>query len=209
MGVPMVYDQLRRWMASELGKRFGKAGLSTAPAGRSDAASPSVASAGDGRGGRLRGCRMTLSGRHHPISISRDAAPWPNGSSSASDGDAAPATPMLVSWSRWSCPQEDAEMMRRRAMRRMMRRRRRRRLLIGGMLIVGSTTAMRKMTQQDAEKIQQTTGKSPETMEPEELDQAMAQAGIVAQPVTPEDQQAMAAAEAADPNPDEEVEAPE
>jgi hypothetical protein len=37
----------------------------------------------------------------------------------------------------------------------------------------------------------------------------MAQAGIQAQPVTAEDQQAMAAAEASDPNPDEEVEAPE
>lgn len=100
-------------------------------------------------------------------------------------------------------------MMRRRAMRRMIRRRRRRRLIIGGMLIVGSTSAMHKMSQQDAEKIQQTTGKSPEAMEPEELDQAMAQAGIQAQPVTPEDQQAMAAAEASDPNADEEVEAPE
>jgi hypothetical protein len=76
------------------------------------------------------------------------------------------------------------------------------------MLIVGSTTAMRKMSQQDAQKIQQTTGKAPEDMEPQELDAAMAQAGIQAQPVTAEDQQAMAAAEASDPNPDEEVEAP-
>ncbi len=99
-------------------------------------------------------------------------------------------------------------MMRRRAMRRMIRRRRRRRLIIGGMLIVGSTSAMRKMSQQDAQKIQQTTGKAPEDMEPQELDAAMAQAGIQAQPVTAEDQQAMAAAEASDPNPDEEVEAP-
>ena len=99
-------------------------------------------------------------------------------------------------------------MMRRRAMRRMIRRRRRRRLIIGGMLIVGSTSAMRKMSQQDAQKIQQTTGKAPEDMEPQELDAAMAQAGIQAQPVTAEDQQAMAAAEANDPNPDEEVEAP-
>lgn len=77
------------------------------------------------------------------------------------------------------------------------------------MVVVGTATAMRKLTQQDAEKIQQTTGKSPEQMEPEELDAAMAAAGIQAQPVTPEDQQAMAAAEASDPNPDEEVEAPE
>ena len=49
-------------------------------------------------------------------------------------------------------------------------------------------------------------GKSPEEMEPEELEQAMAQAGIQPQPVTAEDQQAMAAAEANDPNADEEVE---
>jgi hypothetical protein len=91
----------------------------------------------------------------------------------------------------------------------MIRRRRRRRLLIGGMLVVGTASAMRKLTQQDADKIQQTTGKAPEEMEPEELDKAMAQAGIVAQPVTAEDQQAMAAAEAADPNADEEVEVEE
>jgi hypothetical protein len=59
------------------------------------------------------------------------------------------------------------------------------------------------------DKIQQATGKSPEQIEPEELHAAMAAAGIQAQPVTAEDQQAMATAEAADPNPDEEVEGPE
>ena len=96
----------------------------------------------------------------------------------------------------------------RRAMRRMVRRRRRRRLIIGGMLVVGTASAMRKLTQADAQKIQQTTGKAPEEMEPEELDKAMAQVGIQPQPVTAEDQQAMATAEANDPNPDEEVEAP-
>src|SRR5262245_65396272 len=100
-------------------------------------------------------------------------------------------------------------MLRRRAMRRMIGRGRGRRLIVGGRLVVGTASAMRKMTQQDADKIQQTTGKSPEQMEPEELDAAMAAAGIQAQPVTAEDQQAMAAAEANDPNPDEEVEAPE
>jgi hypothetical protein len=77
------------------------------------------------------------------------------------------------------------------------------------MVIVGSTAAMRKLSHEDAQKIEQTTGKSPESMEPEELDQAMAQAGVQAHPVTPEDQQAMADAEANDPNADEEVEAPE
>ena len=99
-------------------------------------------------------------------------------------------------------------MLGRRAMRRMVRRRRRRRLIVGGMLVVGTASAMRKLTQQDADKIQQTTGKKPEDMEPAELDAAMAQAGIQPQPVTAEDQQAMATAEANDPNPDEEVEAP-
>lgn len=105
--------------------------------------------------------------------------------------------------------QEVGTMMRRRAMRRMVRRRRRRRIIVGGMVVVGTAAAMRKLTQQDAEKIQQQTGKSPEAMEPAELDQAMAAAGIQAQPVTAEDQQAMEAAEAADPNRDEEVEEPE
>jgi hypothetical protein len=91
----------------------------------------------------------------------------------------------------------------------MIRRRRRRRIIVGGMLVVGTASAMRKLTQQDADKIQQTTGKAPEAMEPEELDRAMAAAGIQAQPVTAEDQQAMATAEANDPNRDEEIEEPE
>ena len=43
-------------------------------------------------------------------------------------------------------------MLRRRAMRRMIRRRRRRRLIIAGMLIVGTSSAMRKLTQADADK---------------------------------------------------------
>ena len=90
----------------------------------------------------------------------------------------------------------------------MIRRRRRRRIIVGGMLVVGTASAMRKLTHQDAEKIKQTTGKAPEEMEPDELDRAMAQAGIQPQPVTAEDQQAMATAEANDPNPDEEVEEP-
>ena len=61
-------------------------------------------------------------------------------------------------------------MLGRRAMRRMVRRRRRRRLIVGGMLVVGTASAMRKLTQQDADKIQQTTGKAPEQMEPAGLD---------------------------------------
>ncbi len=86
--------------------------------------------------------------------------------------------------------------------RRRMMRRRRRRVIVGGMLVVGATTSMVKMSQADADKIQQTTGKAPEDMDEEELQQAMQQTGVQAQPVTPEDQQAMTDAEAADPQQD-------
>ncbi len=86
-----------------------------------------------------------------------------------------------------------------RPMMRRMRRRRRRRLLIGGAVIVGASHSMRKMSQADAQKIEQATGVPPEDMSEEELDQAMQQQGIQAQPVTEADQQAMAQAEAADP----------
>ena len=81
----------------------------------------------------------------------------------------------------------------------MHRRRRRRRLMVGGMLVIGSTEAMMKMSEADAQKIQETTGQNPEDMSHDELTQAAAQAGVQTQPVTAEDQQAMAQAEAADP----------
>ena len=91
-------------------------------------------------------------------------------------------------------------MLGRRAAGRRMRRRRRRRIMVAGAVVVGAANAMVKLTQKDADKIQQTTGKAPEDMTEEELQQAMQQAGVQAQPVTAEDQQAMAAAEAADPD---------
>ncbi len=84
--------------------------------------------------------------------------------------------------------------------RRRMLRRRRRRVLVAGAVVVGATSSMVKMSQQDADKIQQTTGKAPEDMDEQELQQAMQQTGVQAQPVTAEDQQAMTAAEAADPD---------
>ncbi len=80
------------------------------------------------------------------------------------------------------------------------RRRRRRRLMVGGMVVIGSTEAMMKMSEADAQKIQETTGKAPEDMSHDELTQAAAQAGVQPQEATPEDQQAMANAEAADPD---------
>ena len=91
-------------------------------------------------------------------------------------------------------------MLGRRAVRRSMMRRRRRRVMVAGMVVVGATSSMVKMSQADADKIQQTTGKAPEDMDEQELQQAMQQSGVQAQPVTAEDQQAMASAEAADPD---------
>jgi len=87
-------------------------------------------------------------------------------------------------------------MERREELFRMERRRRRRRLMVGGAVVVGSTEAMVKLSQSEAEQIQMATGRNPEDMSHEELQQAMQQQGIAGQPVTAGDQQAMAAAEA-------------
>lgn len=91
------------------------------------------------------------------------------------------------------------EELRRDELFRMERRRRRRRLMVGGMVVVGSTDAMVKMSAAQAAQIQQATGQNPEDMSHEELQSAMQQQGIQGQPVTSEDQQAMAAAEASEP----------
>lgn len=88
---------------------------------------------------------------------------------------------------------------RRREEERMIMRHRRRRLMVGGMVVVGSIEAMMKMSEADAQKIQETTGQAPEDMSHDELTQAAAQAGVQPQEATPEDKQAMADAEAADP----------
>jgi len=80
--------------------------------------------------------------------------------------------------------------MRRGAPRRRRRRRRRRRvILVGGMIGYGAY----KMSQKDADRIQQSTGVDPEEMTDEELAQAMDQLGIEKQAVTAEDQQSAAA----------------
>ena len=70
--------------------------------------------------------------------------------------------------------------------RRMRRRRRRRRLLVGGMLAYGAY----KMTQKQADQIQQHTGVDPEEMTDQELAQAMDELGIEKQQVTDADQEA-------------------
>ena len=83
-------------------------------------------------------------------------------------------------------------------MRHMERRHRRRRMMVGGMVVVGSTEAMVKMTEADAMQIQAATGQNPEDMSHEELQATMQQQGVQEHPVTPEDQQAMASAEASE-----------
>ena len=70
--------------------------------------------------------------------------------------------------------------------RRMRRRRRRRRLLVGGMLAYGAY----KMSQKQADQIQQHTGVDPEELSDEELAQAMDELGIEKQQVTDADQEA-------------------
>ena len=68
----------------------------------------------------------------------------------------------------------------RRTARRVMRRRRRRRILVGGMVLLaaGGTAAAIKMTQMDADRIEQHTGVSVEELTEEELVAAMQDLGI-------------------------------
>lgn len=75
--------------------------------------------------------------------------------------------------------------MRRRARRRGRRRRRRRVMLVGGLVAFG----VHKMSQHDADRIEQHTGIPPEEMTDEELTQAMDELGIEQQTVTDADQE--------------------
>ena len=79
--------------------------------------------------------------------------------------------------------------MRRRARRTRRRRRRRRVLLVGGLVAFGA----HKMSQKDAERIEQHTGVEPEELTDEELVQAMNDLGIEDQQVTAADQEQGAA----------------
>jgi hypothetical protein len=59
-------------------------------------------------------------------------------------------------------------------------------MLVGGMVAFGSY----KMSQKDAERIEQQTGVEPEELTDQELTQAMDELGIEKQTVTVEDQEA-------------------
>lgn len=84
----------------------------------------------------------------------------------------------------------------RRTTRRMMRRRFRRRVMVGGMVLlaVGGTAAAIKLSQKDAQRIEQHTGTSVEELSDEELTTAMKDLGIQSAELTAEDKAALASA---------------
>jgi hypothetical protein len=81
----------------------------------------------------------------------------------------------------------------RRTVHRMHRRRRRRRLLVGGMVVlaVGGTAAAIKMSQKDAQRVEEHTGASVEELTEDELVAAMKDLGIQSIELTDEDKAAV------------------
>jgi len=82
-------------------------------------------------------------------------------------------------------------MMRRGLMRRTARRVFRRRLLVGGAMLFMVGGVAHKMSQQDAQKVEQQAGKPVDQMSEHELQVAMQKAGVQEQPMTPQDEEAM------------------
>ena len=82
----------------------------------------------------------------------------------------------------------------RRTTRRVMRRRWRRRVMVGGMVLlaVGGTAAAIKLSQKDAQRIEEHTGTSVEELSDEELTGAMQDLGIQSAELTAEDKAALA-----------------
>jgi len=79
--------------------------------------------------------------------------------------------------------------MRRGVMRRhrRMRRRMRRRMIIGGAVLIAAGTSAVKMSQSEAQQVEQHTGQKPEDLTEEQLDAAMSDLGIEGQ--EPNDQE--------------------
>ncbi len=84
---------------------------------------------------------------------------------------------------------------RRRTVRRVRRRTRRRRIVVGGavVLMVGGAYSSYKVTEQEAQQIEQHTGKSTDDLTEEEFEAAMDDLGIQDQELTPEDEAAIEA----------------
>ncbi len=87
-----------------------------------------------------------------------------------------------------------AMMARRRAVRMRRRRRRRRIMLVGGLVAFGTY----KLSKKDVEKVEAHTGKSAEELTDAEMETAVNDLGIEKQPLTTEEQQAVAQAEESD-----------
>lgn len=70
---------------------------------------------------------------------------------------------------------------------------RRRRMVVGGAVLLAASAGSKalKLSQQDAQKIEQATGMPPEELEDQDLQEAMTELGIQSQPVTPEDEAAL------------------
>lgn len=81
----------------------------------------------------------------------------------------------------------------RRVARRVRRRVRRRTMFVGGMMVLAAsgTAAAIKLSKQDAQKIEQHTGLSPDQLEDQDLNQAMQELNIQSQSLSPEDQAAL------------------
>ena len=84
----------------------------------------------------------------------------------------------------------------RRTTRRVMRRRFRRRVMVGGMVLlaVGAGAAAVKLSQKDAQRIEQHTGTPVEELSDEELTGAMKDLGIQSAELSAEDKAALASA---------------
>ena len=82
---------------------------------------------------------------------------------------------------------------RRRTVRRTRRRVRRRRVLVGGFIVLAAsgTYAAIKLSQQDAQRIEEHTGQPPDQLEDQDLEQAMQELNIQSEPLTEEDQAAL------------------
>ena len=82
----------------------------------------------------------------------------------------------------------------RRTVRRTRRRVRRRTMMVGGFLLLaaGGTYAAVKLSQQDAQRVEEHTGIPPDQLEDQDLEQAMQELNIQSQPLTEEDQASLA-----------------
>ncbi len=90
---------------------------------------------------------------------------------------------------------------RRRRMYRRRRRRRRRRILIGGMVIAGVGYGAYKLTQPQAQQIEQDTGKKLEDLDEKQIEDSMEKLGIEAEEPTDEEMAQLDAGDAPASNP--------